>query len=120
MSYVKKNILPASNQFEHFDDILLTFKENGVAIDITDYIFTMEFRDGSVDGTLVKKLILTANELEIVDDAGTKKLKINKFAIDTAGKIYYDVRMKDPATDKVKYRVGGVVEIMAVATKQDN
>lgn len=120
MSYVKKNILPSGNQFEHFDDIFLTFKEDGTAIDISDYIFTMEFRDGGVDGTLVKKLILTAGELEVVDISGTKKLKINKFALDTPGKIYYDVRMKDPATGKVKYRVGGVTEIMGVSTKQDN
>ena len=120
MSYVKKNILPSGNQFEHFDDIFLTFKENGTAIDITGYIFTMEFRKDGVDGVLLKKLTLTTDELEIVDVSSTKKLKINKFSIDVAGKVYYDIRMKEPITDKIKYRVGGVVEIMGVATKQDN
>lgn len=120
MAYDKKDILKPSNQYQHYDEILITFKEDGVAMDITNYIFTMDFRKDSTDGISVQKLVMGAGQLEIVDVAGIKKLKINKFSIDTAGKIFYDIRMKDPATGKVKYRVGGSTEIQSVSTKQDN
>ena len=117
-SYVK-NILANSKQHQHYDDIFITFKENGSNMDITNFIFTMEFRKGSPDGTLVLKLTLP-DELEIVDISGVKKLKIHSFAIPESGDIYYDIRMKYPVTEKVKYYIGGKVKIDPIVTKQDN
>ena len=116
--YLKQNILPATKQFQHYDIIYITFKENGVSLDLTGYIFTMEFREGSEDGTLVKKLVLTTDELEIVEVSGVSKLKINPFSIDTSGNIFYDIRMKTGSI--VKYHVGGSVKVTPSATKQDN
>jgi hypothetical protein len=116
--YLKQNILPATKQFQHYDIIYITFKENGVSLDLTGYTFTMEFRLASTDGTLVKKLILTAGQLEIVEVIGVSKLKIHPFSLDTAGKIFYDIRMKSGSI--VKYHVGGSVLVTSSATKQDN
>ncbi len=118
--YVKQNILPDTKQFQHYDEMYLTFKDNGTAIDITSFIFTMEFRKDNQDGVLVQKLILTAGQLEIVDQSGIKKLKINPFAIPVSGKIYYDLRMKYPVSLKLKYYVGGNVKVTPSVTKQDN
>lgn len=118
-SYIK-NIFTNSKQFESYDDIFITFKENGVNLDITGFTFTMDFRKGSKDGVLVLELSLTPGQLEIVDQSGVKKLKINSFSIPEHGDIFYDLRMKYPSTDKIKYYIGGKVKIEPIVTKQDN
>lgn len=119
-TYNKVNIFKAAKQFHSFEEKKMAFKKSdGTYIDLTGLVITLEFREGSPDGVLVKKLTLTSG-LSVVDEAGVKKLVIASFSIDTPGEIYYDIRMSFPLTLKTKYYVGGVVLITPSVTKQDN
>ena len=116
--YLKSNILKNSKQFQTYEEFKIVFKQAGAAISLSGVTPTMTFRKDSIEGPIVKELVNTT-DLEIITESGTDKVRVKKFSIDEPGTIYYDLRLNFTATSKVKYYVGGKVEIDPVATKQD-
>lgn len=93
-------------QNESSEDIFMTFFKNNNPINLSNLDIVIEFRLNKQDGDLVNRLTL-ASGLEIITVSEITKLKIKSFSLNTPGKIFYDVRMFFPNTDKLKFYAGG-------------
>lgn len=93
-------------QNESSEEIVMTFFKNNNPINLSNLGIVIEFRLNKQDGDLVNRLTL-ASGLEIITVSEITKLKIKSFSLNTPGKIFYDVRMFFPNTDKLKFYAGG-------------